>query len=166
MATIIAAIAANRAIGYQNNLVITDPLDMQMFKLTTTGSTVIMGRKTADSLPDGYLDSRNNIIITSAYHKPPMYRKTISYSTSLENALTSAREQFVIGGASIYKEAIDNPLVTKMILTEYEFTPEHADTFFPEISDSWQLTKSIPYMAIIKQSSEPVYAAINTYRRK
>ena len=165
MATIIAAIAANRAIGYQNNLVITDPLDMHMFKLTTMFYTVIMGRKTADSLPDGYLDSRNNIIITSAYHKPPMYRKTINYSTSLENALTSVREQFVIGGASIYKEAIDNPLVTKMILTEYEFTPEHADTFFPEIPDSWQLTKSIPYMAIIKQSDKPVYASINTYRR-
>jgi len=165
MATIIAAIAANRAIGYQNNLVITDPLDMHMFKLTTMFYTVIMGRKTAESLPKGFLEGRSNIVITSAYHKPPMHRKTINYSTSLENALTSVREQFVIGGASIYEEAINNPLVTKMIITEYEFTPEHADSFFPEITNDWELTKSIPYMAIIKQSDKPVYASINTYRR-
>ena len=165
MATIIAAIAANRAIGYQNKLVITDPLDMHMFKLTTMFYTVIMGRKTAESLPKGFLEGRSNIVITSTYHEPSRLRKPVTYSNSLENALTFVKEQFIIGGASIYEEAINNPLVTKMIITEYEFTPEHADSFFPEISDSWQLTKSIPYMAIIKQSSEPVYASINTYRR-
>ena len=61
---IIAAVAANRAIGYRNNMVYFIHEDLKRFKQLTTGHTVIMGRKTFHSLPKGALPNRRNIVLS------------------------------------------------------------------------------------------------------
>ena len=62
--SIIAAVAANRAIGYRNRLLYWLPNDLKRFKALTTGHTIIMGRRTFESLPKGALPNRRNIVLT------------------------------------------------------------------------------------------------------
>ena len=64
MITIIAAIAANRAIGLNNKLLYWLPNDLKRFKALTTGHTIIMGRRTYESLPKGALPNRRNVVLT------------------------------------------------------------------------------------------------------
>ena len=126
--SIIAAIAANNAIGYQNNLIYYIKDDLKRFKALTTGNTIIMGRKTYDSLPKGALPNRRNIVLSRGkkhLHDCQVY-------SSLEEALSSCKEDehvFIIGGVSVYEKAL--PLAKELYLTEIEATPEHADAFFP-----------------------------------
>lgn len=167
MPTIIAAIAANRAIGYKNKLVITDPLDMELFRLSTTGNTVVMGKSTADSLPLRYLPNRDNHVLTRNTELKYKFINNRLYFPDLQSAVASSTlPVFIIGGQSIYEQALSNPQVDKIILTEYKFTPTKSDSFFPELSPEWELVKSIPYKAIIKQTDTSVLAHINTYKRK
>ena len=62
--TLIAAVARNRAIGYENKLLYWLPNDLKRFKALTTGHTVIMGRHTFESLPKGALPHRRNIVLS------------------------------------------------------------------------------------------------------
>lgn len=64
MISIIAAVAANRAIGFQNKLLYWLPNDLKRFKALTTGHTIIMGRNTFESLPKGALPNRRNVVIS------------------------------------------------------------------------------------------------------
>ena len=102
---IIAAVAANRAIGYQNDMVYFISEDLKRFKQLTTGHTIIMGRKTFHSLPKGALPNRRNIVLSRTETDFP----NCDVYSSLEEALNhiGAEEQaFIIGGASLYKEAL------------------------------------------------------------
>lgn len=129
MITIIAAIAQNKAIGYGNKLLYWLPNDLKRFKALTTGHTIIMGRKTFDSLPKGALPNRRNVVLSrsqSAIEGCEVYQ-------SLEDALQhcSADEDiYIIGGASVYEQAL--PKADRLCLTEVQDTPEKADAFFPE----------------------------------
>ena len=135
MITIIAAVAKNRAIGYENNLIYHLHADMKRFKALTTNHTIIMGRRTFESLPKGALPNRRNIVLSrsqSAFAGCECY-------TSLQNALQHCDENediYIIGGASVYQEAL--PLADRLCLTEVDDTPEKADTFFPSYDD-WKL---------------------------
>lgn len=142
MFSIIACISKkHRAIGYLNRLLYTIPSDMTRFRMLTTGHTIIMGRKTFESLPNGALPNRRNIVISKT-------REQIAgceVYTSLEEALAARKEAaedecFIIGGASIYEQAL--PFADKLYLTIVEKEPEHADTFFPEINPAeWEVTE-------------------------
>lgn len=142
MLNIIACISKkHRAIGYQNRLLYTIPSDMTRFRMLTTGHVIIMGRKTFESLPNGALPNRHNIVISKT-------REQITgceVYTSLEEALEARKEAaedecFIIGGASIYEQAL--PFADKLYLTIVEKEPEHADTFFPEINPAeWEVTE-------------------------
>ena len=128
---LIAAVAENLAIGYQNKLIYWLPDDLKRFKALTTGHTIIMGRKTYESLPKGALPNRRNVVLT---RKPQegLYAGCDVYA-SIGDALDSCREDedvFVIGGESLYRETI--PMAQRLYLTEVEDTPAHADAFFPE----------------------------------
>lgn len=119
---------------------------MTRFRMLTTGHTIIMGRKTFESLPNGALPNRRNIVISKT-------REQITgceVYTSLEEALAARKEEvgnkeasdecFIIGGASIYEQAL--PFADKLYLTIVEKEPEHADTFFPEINPAeWEVTE-------------------------
>lgn len=131
MVTIIAATGRDRAIGRGGDLAFHIREDMRRFKALTTGHTVVMGRKTFESLPKGALPDRRNIVITrqADYSTPG-----IECAGSLEEALRMAdgEEVFIIGGGEIYREAID--VADRMELTLIDADSPDADTFFPEYS--------------------------------
>ena len=132
MISIIAAVARNRAIGYENKLIYWLPNDLKRFKTLTTGHTIIMGRNTFLSLPKGALPNRRNIVLTRSQKAFP----GCDVYTSLEEALAHCykdEDVYIIGGASVYRQAL--PLADRLCLTEINDTPEKADTFFPPYDD-------------------------------
>lgn len=138
MISIIVAIAENRAIGSENKLIYWLPNDLKRFKELTTGNTIIMGRRTFESLPKGALPNRRNIVL-SRYGKAEDFPGTDLYP-NLSDALASCEgDVYIIGGASVYAEAL--PIADRLCLTYIYDTPEKADTFFPEIEeDKWAET--------------------------
>lgn len=131
---IIAAVARNRAIGYQNKLLYWLPNDLKRFKALTTGHTIIMGRRTYESLPKGALPNRRNIVLSRTIQVLP----GCEIYPSLEEALRHCaddEEVFIIGGASLYQQAL--PLANRLYLTEINDTPVAADAFFPAY-DEWK----------------------------
>lgn len=137
MISIIAAVARNRAIGYQNKLIYWLPDDLKRFKQLTTGHTIVMGRNTFLSLPKGALPNRRNIVLSTTQSTFP----GCDVYTSLEEALNHCRPDediYIIGGASVYAQAM--PFADRLCLTEIDDTPAEADTFFPPYDD-WQEEK-------------------------
>lgn len=142
MLNIIACISKkHRAIGYQNRLLYAIPSDMTRFRMLTTGHTIIMGRKTFESLPNGALPNRHNIVISKTREQITGCEVFASLEEALAGSKEAAEEEyFIIGGASIYKQAL--PFADKLYLTIVEKEPEHADTFFPEINPAeWEVTE-------------------------
>lgn len=139
MLSIIVAIAQNNAIGFENKLLYWLPDDLKRFKALTTGHTIIMGRKTYESLPKGALPNRRNIVLSRT--QVESYPNTELFH-SLEEALSHCNKEeeiFIIGGDSLYKEAIK--VADKLYITAIEDTPSQADAFFPDINDDeWELT--------------------------
>jgi len=134
MITIIAAVARNRAIGFENKLLYWLPNDLKRFKQLTTGHTIIMGRRTFESLPKGALPNRRNIVLSRSAKEFP----NCECYTSLKEALSHCQPDediYIIGGASVYQQAL--PLADRLCLTEIDDTPAEADTFFPSYDD-WQ----------------------------
>lgn len=127
--TLIAAVARDRVIGRDNQLLWHLPEDMRRFKALTTGNAVIMGRKTWESLPQKFrpLPQRRNIVVTrdAAYAAPGA-----DVVTSLEAAVAAAFDlpAFVIGGAQIYALAL--PLADRLELTEIDAAFD-GDAHFP-----------------------------------
>ena len=134
MITIIAAVARNNAIGNQNKLLYWLPNDLKRFKALTTGHTIIMGRKTFDSLPKGALPNRRNVVVSRSLTTLPGCDVYPSLTEALSN--TSPNENvYIIGGATIYEQAL--PLADRLCLTEINDTPKEADVFFPDYS-TWK----------------------------
>ncbi len=138
--SIIVAIAKNNAIGLNNKLIYWLPNDLKRFKSLTTGNTIIMGRKTFESLPKGALPNRRNIVLSrngneADFPGAELYR-------SLDEALAKCKndaEVFIIGGASLYAEAL--PIANRLCLTYVDDTPAEADTFFPTFdTTTWKET--------------------------
>lgn len=132
--SIIAAIGKNNEIGKENKLLWSLPADMKHFKEVTSGHTVIMGRKTFESIGKA-LPNRQNIIITR--DKKYKHDGDISLVHSLEEAIEKSKntsdidEVFIIGGAEIYRQAID--LADRLYITHVNAVDKDADSFFPEI---------------------------------
>lgn len=138
---IIVSISENLAIGKDNKLLWKLSSDLQNFKKITTGHSVIMGQKTFESLPNGPLPNRINIILSDDPNFVLDYENTYIVS-SIEKAIETAEyyskdgEIFIIGGGSIYKQFL--PYANKLYLTVVH-TIIDGDTFFPEIGDEWKL---------------------------
>jgi len=131
--TLIAAVARNRVIGRDNQLIWHLPEDMAYFKAATAGHTVLMGRKTWDSLPPRFrpLPGRRNIVLTRQSGFVAEGAETIdSLPTALEK-MAAEEEVFVIGGADLYAQAL--PLARRLMLTEIEDEAE-GDALFPPFS--------------------------------
>ena len=138
MLSIIACISkANRAIGYQNRLLFHIKSDLTRFRELTTGHTIIMGRKTYESLPNGALPHRRNIVVSRSMKK----LEGCEVYPNLEAALKAAespQEIFIIGGESIYRQSLH--VARKLYLTVVDAAPQQADAFFPEINpEEWEL---------------------------
>lgn len=142
MLSIIACISkVHRAIGYKNRLLYAIPSDMTRFRMLTTGHTIIMGRKTFESLPNGALPHRRNIVISKTREQIAGCEVYASLEEALEARKEAAEDEcFIIGGASIYEQAL--PFADKLYLTIVEKEPDAADTFFPEINPAeWEVTE-------------------------
>ena len=105
MISIIAAVDRKRGIGYQNRLLFWLPNDLKRFKALTTGNTIIMGRKTFESLPKGALPNRRNVVLST---QKDLICPDAEVFSSLEEALNSCQPDehvYIIGGASGYRPA-------------------------------------------------------------
>lgn len=131
--SVIAAVGKNNELGKNNDLIWHFHSDMVFFRETTTGSTVLMGRKTFESLPKA-LPKRKNVVITRNLN----YRaEGATVCKSVEEALELCKDDekvFVIGGGEIYKQLL--PMATELYLTEVDDECSDADTFFPAFDKS------------------------------
>ncbi|HVW96950.1 MAG TPA: dihydrofolate reductase [Mucilaginibacter sp.] len=154
----VVAIAENRAIGKDNKLLWHLPNDLKHFKTITSGHTIIMGRKTFDSVGRP-LPNRRNIVIT---------RRDITIDgAEVVNSLDAAvalckneQEVFIVGGAEIYNMAM--PVTDRIYLTvvHQEFD---GDAFFPEISpDEWKETEREDHAP---DEKNPIPYSFITYER-
>ena len=149
MLSIIACISqTNRAIGYQNRLLYHIKSDLTRFRELTTGHTIIMGRKTYESLPNGTLPHRRNIVVSRSLKEMEGCEVYPNLKAALKAAEGELGETFIIGGESIYRQSL--PAAHKLYLTVVDdttvndaainATPQQADAFFPEINpEEWEL---------------------------
>lgn len=142
--SMIAAVGKNLELGKNNNLIWHFKEDMKFFKDTTMGHTIVMGRKTFESLPKA-LPGRKNIVISS---NAQYQAQGATVVTSVEEALQIAdnEEIFVIGGGKIYAEFL--PYADKLYLTEINAECDDADTYFPQFNKSEYIKEIINYYDI------------------
>ena len=137
--TLVAAIASNNVIGKENSLPWNIPEDLKRFKQMTSGHTILMGRKTFDSIGRP-LPNRQNIVMTKDENFEKEGIKVINdFDEALELIKESNEDIFVIGGSKIYElfEPVANSLAITRILKDFE-----GDAFFPDINwDLWQIEK-------------------------
>lgn len=163
MISIIVAIAEDYGIGNKNELLWYVPEDLKRFKKLTFGHTIIMGKKTWESLPKKPLPGRKNIVITDNPHE------TIEFSItaySIEDSLSKCGENdevFIIGGGSIYRQFM--PFADRLYITHiHKKAP--ADIYFPFIDpEIWEpiekeehrrdKNNDIPYTYIIYNRKKP-----------
>ena len=139
--SLIAAMAANRSIGIDGRLPWHLPADLKRFKALTMSHTMIMGRRTYDSISGGPLPGRTNVVITRQESYAP---EGVTVVHSLEDAVRIAAragddEAFILGGAEIYAQAMHR--ADRMYLTRVHAEVE-GDTWFPDFDDvsEWRLT--------------------------
>ena len=144
--SIIVAIGKNNEIGGGNDMLWHLPAELKHFKEITTGHTVIMGRKTLESLPKGPLPNRRNIVIS---RNLDLKIEGAEVYSSLDLALLKVMDEeevFVIGGAQLYKQTF--PDADKLYLTKVYADFPQADTFFPGIDyTEWQEVRRETYPA-------------------
>ncbi len=153
--SILVAMARNRVIGQNNTLPWHLPADLRHFKSLTMGKTIVMGRKTYQSIGRP-LPGRANIIITrqTGYEVPGGV-----VVNSIEDALKVCREtsahdseNFIIGGEKLYRQTI--AICQRMYITEIQRDFE-GDTFFPEFNpDDWEETQRDKHFSDSNNSME------------
>ena len=143
MLSLIAAISKNNCIGKNNQLPWDIPEDMKHFVKMTKNKTVLMGRKTWESIPKKFrpLPNRTNIIITRNINYKSEVPKDVEVYTSIKEAIHNHKDEevIIIGGGQIYKQTVD--LADKLYITHVNMTVD-GDAFFPEINmNTWQETE-------------------------
>jgi dihydrofolate reductase len=136
MVKIIVATSKNKVIGDSNSLIWHLPADLKRFKEITTGNTIVMGRKTYESIGKP-LPNRRNIIITRDFNYEAEGCEIVN---SLEEALMISNNNcFIIGGGEIYKQSmgIADKLYLTLVHEDFE-----GDTTFPEIGSEWKMVTS------------------------
>lgn len=139
--SIIVAVANDNAIGRDGNQPFFISADLRRFKALTMGHPIIMGRKTFEALPKGALPGRRNIVVSrNASYEAPGAETVGSIDEAME--LCEGTEAFVIGGGSIYAQAM--PKASKLYLTRIYADAPGADVFFPAIGPEWREIESEP----------------------
>jgi len=142
MISIIAAMAKNRVIGKDNKLPWSIPDDLKNFKKLTTGNTIIMGRKTFESIGKP-LPNRNNIVVSSTMQPLNGVQVCKNIQEALEKAKSIGKEIFIIGGAQIYEQTI--PIADKMFISHVKKEHE-GDAHFPNFEiNEWQAEQKNDY---------------------
>ena len=149
MFSIIVAIGKNREIGKKNKLLWHIPEDLKNFKAITIGKTVIMGRKTFESIGKP-LPKRKNIILSKNGEKELSKEKGIEIYQNLEKLINdykdSEEEIFIIGGEQIYKEFLQKEQISRLYISYIDFSDCEADAYFPEIDyKNWEIAEEKKY---------------------
>ena len=131
MISIIVAFDKNLAIGKDNKLCWRQSADLKRFKQLTTGKTVVMGRKTYESIGKP-LPNRNNIVMT----RSNIEIENCKVVNSIDDVLKIKDDVFIIGGGEIYKQFLH--LSNKLYVTEIDVEIE-ADAYFPEFDSDWRI---------------------------
>lgn len=155
MISAIVAVDENWGIGFNGELLEKIPEDMKWFRLLTHERTILMGRKTWDSLPKKPLPDRLNLVITRGERK----FDNMTVFINMEEAKVRAREAskdhddewFVIGGGQIYKELL--PFCDRVYVTKIFKSHKNVDTYFPNLDEpeEWNTWK------VVHQSKTKVY---------
>ncbi len=127
--SIIACVGKKLELGKNNDLIWHLPNDLKYFKKITSGKTVIMGRRTFDSLP-GILPKRRNIVLQLPYESIIEGVEIFNDIPSILKAVKNEEEVFIIGGASIYKQFLE--YADKLYLTEVDKDCADAEVYFPK----------------------------------
>lgn len=162
MLSIIVAVAKNNVIGKDNKLIWHLPEDLKRFKKLTTGHTIIMGRKTFESL-GRVLPNRKHIVLTNNSNMKIENEnvEVISDIKLLDSYINSKEENFIIGGASTYSLLM--PYANKMYITKIDEEFE-GDVYFPEIDNKiWQ---EVERERGIKNEKNPYNYEYITYIRR
>lgn len=173
MFSIIVAIGNNNEIGKNNKLLWHIPEDLKKFKEITSGKTVIMGRNTFESIGKP-LPNRHNIVLSKNSKSlsgndniktASCYKENIEegqnsekskcnekleifddFSEIVEKYKNSDEEVFIIGGAQVYKKALELGIVEKLYISHIDFSDNEADAYFPEIDCSmWKKVEEEEY---------------------
>ena len=145
MISAIVAVDENWGIGFNGELLEKIPEDMKWFHSLTHERTVLMGRKTWDSLPKKPLPDRLNLVITRGERKFDNMTIFIDMAEAKIRAREASKdpddEWFVIGGGQIYKELL--PLCDRVYVTKIFKSHENVDTYFPDLDepemwDTWK----------------------------
>ena len=148
MFSIIVAIGKNNEIGKNNKLLWHIPEDLKKFKETTLGKTVVMGRNTFKSIGK-ILPNRNNIVLSKNLQNINN-KKNLEicddFSKIIKKYKNSVEEVFIIGGAQIYKKALELGIIEKLYISHIDFSDNEADTYFPEIDyNLWKKVEEEKY---------------------
>lgn len=161
MISIIVAVSEDWGIGKDNELLWKIPEDLRRFKRLTTGKTVIMGKRTWESLPKKPLPGRKNIVITDIKDEQ-INQAVMAYSIGDAIAkCNEGEENFIIGGGSIYKQFM--PLSDRLYITHvHKKAP--ADIYFPVIDlNEWKIVEKEDFP--VNENSDVSYTYI-IYERK
>ena len=161
MISLIVAVASNGAIGNQQDLLCYLPNDLKRFKAITLGHTIVMGRRTFESLPKGALPGRTNVVVTR--QADASWENTVVVHTIDEVLADSAeKELFVIGGGTLYAQTLDR--ADRLYITHIHHEFADADTFFPAVNyEEWEVIEREEHEA---DERHPYAYSFVTYQRK
>ena len=147
IASIVVVVDENNAIGKDGDLLCHLPNDLKHFKNITLHNTIIMGRRTLESMPNGAaLPKRTNIVLTNNKEAQFVNCVTLNSLPEVWEYCKDEKEIFIIGGGQIFNATIDD--VDKLYITCIHHAFEDADTFFPSIDfDKWKLVEEEKHKA-------------------
>ena len=147
----IVAVSENWGIGKDNQLLFRISADLKRFKALTAGHTVVMGRKTLQSLPGGKgLPKRRNIVLPSQPDFTAENAEVVHNPAQL--IFAAGADAFVIGGATVYRQLLS--LCDRIYVTKVFAAPE-ADAFFPTFDKKeWEVIEQVDYTADEKHSHD------------
>ena len=157
--SMVVATSLNNCIGKGNDLPWRIPEDLKSFKANTKGKTVVMGRKTWDSLPRRPLLDRRNVVLSSSLESRDCL--VVRSFEDLMEVLQDEESQkgcCIVGGATLYRACL--PYSGRLLITRVHTTIE-GDTYFPEVNwDEWSL------QSVKKISITPLESWLTDYKRK
>ncbi|MBS3136179.1 dihydrofolate reductase [Candidatus Woesearchaeota archaeon] len=151
---IIAAMTKDRVIGKDNKLIWNIPVDLKNFRNITSGNTVIMGRKTFESIGNP-LPNRHNIVVSSSMQHVDGIDVCKDIKEALAKAKEYGKEIFIIGGSSIYRQTV--PFADKMYISWVK-KYYHGDAYFPDFD--------IVEWEVIEEKNFPEFDFVVYKRRK
>lgn len=137
MLSLIVAMDQNQLIGQNNTLPWHLPADLKFFKKMTTGHTIIMGRKTFESIGKPLPNRRNIVLTRNKDWTSSADIEIFSSLTEVMQAIQKEEKAYIIGGANLYAQAIS--VVDEMLITKIDHV-FHGDAYFPKFhEDAWDI---------------------------